>query len=66
MHRNPHYVVNEYKIQRINKLLIPLKRMMEGKAYAAFLEIPPEPVEAPEEKLIGWTAFKVSSDGDGG
>ena len=28
--RNPYYVVNEYKIQRINKLLIPLKRMMEG------------------------------------
>ena len=48
-HRDPHLVVNAFKIQRINKVLEPLKRMMEGKAYGAFLEIPPEPREVAEE-----------------
>jgi len=53
-HRDPHLVVNAFKIQRINKVLEPLKRMMEGKAYAAFLEIPPEPREVEEEEgLVG-------------
>ena len=52
-HRDPHLVVNAFKIQRINKVLEPLKRMMEGKAYAAFLEIPPEPREVEEEGLVG-------------
>ena len=49
-HRNPHFVVNAYKIQRINKILVPLKRLMEGKPYGAFLEIPEEPVEVEEEE----------------
>jgi hypothetical protein len=48
-HRDPHLVVNAFKIQRINKVLEPLKRMMEGKAYGEFLEIPPEPREVAEE-----------------
>ena len=68
-HRNPHFVVNAFKIQRINKVLVPLKRMMEGKAYGAFLEIPPEPAEvADEEELIttGVDAARLGvSDRDG-
>jgi len=51
-HRNPHFIVNEYKIQRINKVLVPLKRLMEGKPYGAFLEIPEEPAEVVEEELL--------------
>ena len=49
-HRNPHFVVNAYKIQRINKILVPLKHLMEDRPYGAFLEIPPEPVEVEEEE----------------
>ena len=51
-HRNPHFVVNAYKIQRINKVLVPLKRLMEGKPYGAFLEIPEEPREVDEEEMM--------------
>ena len=54
-HRNPHFVVNEYKIQRINKVLVPLKRMMEDKSYGAFLEIPEEPREVVEEEMLETT-----------
>ena len=56
-HRNPHFVVNAYKIQRINKILVPLKRLMEGKPYGAFLEIPPEPVEVPDNEPLITTAL---------
>jgi len=51
-HRNPHFIVNEYKIQRINKVLVPLKRLMEEKPYAVFLEIAPEPVEVPDDEPL--------------
>ena len=68
-HRNPHFVVNEYKIQRINKVLVPLKRMMEGKAYGEFLEIPPEPMEVPEDEMLVTTGTDAArfgwSEGDG-
>ena len=61
-HRNPHFIVNEYKIQRINKVLVPLKRLMEDKPYGVFLEIPEEPVEVPDdEPLI--TTMLDSADG---
>ena len=56
-HRNPHFIVNAYKIQRINKILVPLKRLMEGKPYGAFLEIPPEPVEVPDNEPLITTAL---------
>ena len=56
-HRNPHFVVNAYKIQHINKILVPLKRLMEGKPYGAFLEIPPEPVEVPDNEPLITTAL---------
>ena len=62
-HRNPHFVVNAYKIQRINKILIPLKRLMEGKPYGAFLEIPEEPQEVVEEELPVTTGVDPA-DGD--
>ena len=52
-HRDPHLVVNAFKIQRINKVLMPLKQMLEGKAYGTFLEIPPEPREIAEEDSDG-------------
>ena len=61
-HRNPKDVVNAYKIQRINKVLVPLKRLMAGEDYASFLEIPEEPREVPEEALVT-TAFDPA-DGD--
>ena len=51
-HRNPHFVVNAYKIQHINKILVPLKRLMEGKPYGAFLEIPEEPREVAEDEMM--------------
>ena len=54
-HRNPHFIVNEYKIQRINKVLVPLKRLMEDKPYGVFLEIPEEPVEVVEEEMLETT-----------
>ena len=54
-HRNPHFVVNAFKIQRINKVLVPLKRMMEDKSYGAFLEIPEEPREVVEEEMLETT-----------
>ena len=54
-HRNPHLVVNAFKIQRINKVLVPLKRMMEDKPYGAFLEIPEEPREVVEEEMLETT-----------
>ena len=62
-HRNPHFVVNAYKIQRINKILVPLKRLMEGKPYGAFLEIPEEPQEVVEEELLVTTGVD-QADGD--
>ena len=62
-HKNPHYVVNAYKIQRINKVLVPLKRLMAGEDYASFLEIPEEPREVPEEETLVTTAFDPA-DGD--
>ena len=62
-HRSPHFVVNAYKIQRINKVLVPLKRMMEEKAYAEFLEIPEEPREVEEEEMMVTTGVDPA-DGD--
>ena len=56
-HRNPHFIVNAYKIQRINKILVPLKRLMEGKPYGAFLEIPEEPREVPDNEPLITTAL---------
>ena len=61
-HRNPHFVVNAFKIQRINKVLVPLKRMMEDKPYGAFLEIPEEPVEVPDDEPLITTTLD-SADG---
>ena len=54
-HRNPHFVVNAFKIQRINKVLVPLKRLMEDKPYGVFLEIPEEPREVVEEEMLETT-----------
>ena len=62
-HRNPHFIVNAYKTQRINKVLVPLKRLMEGKPYGAFLEIPEEPQEVVEEELLVTTGVDPA-DGD--
>ena len=61
-HRNPHFIVNEYKIQRINKVLVPLKRLMEDKPYGVFLEIPEEPVEVPDDEPLITTTLD-SADG---
>ena len=50
--RNPQNVVNAFKIQRINKVLEPLKQLMEDKVYARFLVIPEEPAEVPEDEPL--------------
>ena len=57
-HRNPQLVVNSFKIQRINKILVPLKALMANEPYAGFLEIPEEPQvifgeDGRKEKVIG-------------
>lgn len=44
-HKDPDRVVSAYKIRMINRILIPLKQIMEDTPYAAFLDIPREPVE---------------------
>ena len=57
-HRSPNYVVNSFKIQRINKIFKPLKALMADEDYAEFLIIPDEPQtvsgsEGEEDKLVG-------------
>ena len=64
-HRNPKDVVNAYKIQRINKVLVPLKRMMADEPFGAFLEIPDEPREVTEEETFVTTAFDPADGGLG-
>ena len=44
-------------------MLVPLKRLMEGKPYGAFLEIPEEPAEVVEEELLVTTGVDPA-DGD--
>ena len=61
--KRPGFIVNENKVQRINKVLVPLKRLMEGKPYGAFLEIPEEPQEVVEEELLVTTGVD-QADGD--
>ncbi len=41
--RDPHEVVNEYKVEKINRVLDRLMELMEGKNYADFLERVPAP-----------------------
>ena len=57
-HKSPHYIVNAYKIRRINKVLEPLRELMKNEPYAGFLERLEEPQTIPaegeeEEKLAG-------------
>lgn len=42
-HKSPHLPVNEFKIQRINKILDPLRKLMANEPYAVFLEKLEEP-----------------------
>ena len=41
--KKPNSVVNEYKVERLNRVLKPLRKMMQGETYAAFLEEIPAP-----------------------
>ncbi len=52
--RTPNDIVNEYKAERLNKVLKPLKELMKEETYAAFLEeIPkPETIGTGEDKII--------------
>lgn len=43
--KKPNSVVNRYKVERINRVLKPLKEMMKEEEYACFLET----IEEPEE-----------------
>ena len=56
-HKSPHFVVNEYKMRQINRVLEPLRRIMKDEPSAGFLEKMEEPqrVTGPdgEEKLTG-------------
>lgn len=52
--RTPNDIVNEYKAERLNKVLKPLKELMKEETYASFLEeIPkPETTGTGDEKII--------------
>ena len=41
--KKPNGVVNEYKVERLNRVLRPLLEMMKGEKYATFLEEIPMP-----------------------
>ena len=41
--KKPNSVVSEYKVERLNRVLIPLMDMMKGEKYAMFLEEIPIP-----------------------
>ena len=41
--RTPNDIVNEYKAERLNKVLRPLKELMKEETYASFLEEIPKP-----------------------
>jgi hypothetical protein len=41
--KRPGFIVNENKVQRINKVLEPIMEMLKNEAYAGFLELIPEP-----------------------
>ena len=41
--KKPNSVVNEYKVERLNRVLRPLMEMMKGEKYASFLEEIPMP-----------------------
>lgn len=61
--RAPNAVVNTYKVERLNRVLKPLKDMMREESYAAFLEEIPMP-EAPgkegESEITGLTYSDVA------
>ncbi len=62
--KNPGEVVNEYKVERINKVLEPIMDLMEGKPYDVFLEKIAAPGkvtgEDGSEQLTGLTNSDVS------
>ena len=47
--KKPNSVVSEYKVERLNRVLVPLMDMMKGEQYAMFLEAIPMP-ETTEDK----------------
>ena len=47
--KKPNSVVSEYKVERLNRVLVPLMDMMKGEQYAMFLEEIPMP-ETTEDK----------------
>ena len=51
--KKPNGVVNEYKVERLNRVLRPLLEMMKGEKYATFLEEIPMP------------QVKTTKDGEG-
>ncbi len=62
--RDPHEIVNEYKVEKINRVLDRLMELMEGKNYAVFLERVPTPQtesgEDGKERLSGLNYGDVS------
>ena len=62
--KRPGYVVNENKVRRINAVLEPVMKMLEGEAYAKFLEMIPEPEEKVTEDgskmMVGMSYSDVS------
>jgi len=49
--KNAEMPVNPYKAESINKVLMPLKEMMQEESYAALLEL----IRVPDEKAEGMT-----------
>lgn len=61
--KKPNQIVNEYKVERLNRVLKPLMEIMKGEAYAALLEEIPMPEEREEDGqvfLVGLTYSDVA------
>ena len=61
--KKPNQIVNEYKVERLNRVLKPLMEIMKGEAYAALLEEIPMPEEREKDGqvfLVGLTYSDVA------
>ncbi len=61
--KKPNQIVNEYKVERLNRVLKPLREIMKGEAYAALLEEIPMPEEREKDGqvfLVGLTYSDVA------
>ena len=59
--RAPEEVVNEAKVERLNKILGPMMEMLQDEEYAEYLEMIPMPEkEAGKDGKVVWTGMSYS------